>query len=104
MKRKSAVALGITAAAFALLLTQVAPARAAGSTDTSATYGPYPTQGLTLISLADAQVVEGNAKSAASWESAAAPVIHSQGSNIGYAVEYADYWNGETSGAHGTGQ
>jgi hypothetical protein len=201
MKRKSAVALGITAAAFTLLITQLAPARAAQSNDTSSAamqqaidmvpaqayldqtvdankvksgdqitatlsdkvllkngtelpdgtelvgqvtvdqmqndgtyrlalvftnaqlrdgkvipikatimgaYGPtkYPTQGLNLVASepipnnwndqtlgADAVVVEGKAKSAASNETASAPVIHSEGHGIG---EFADYWNSQT--------
>jgi len=94
MKRKSAIALGITAAAFTLLITQFAPAQAAPSKDHSSVAMQYPTQGLN-------QSTPNNwidqAKSAASNESAPARVIHSQGISIGLADEFADYWNNQTS-------
>jgi hypothetical protein len=92
MKRKSAIALGITAAAFALLIAQFAPAQAAPSKDHSSVAMQYPTQGLS-------QSTPSNwidqAKSAK--ESASAPVIHSQGINIGFADQFVDYWNNQTS-------
>jgi hypothetical protein len=92
MKRKSAIALGITAAAFTLLITQFAPAQAAPSKDHSSVAMQYPTQGLS-------QSTPSNwidqAKSAK--ESASAPVIHSEGHDISFADEYAGYWNNQPS-------